>query len=52
MDPKVFYIPAKPDKIVKNFGIYCRVSTSDKDQLNSPAVQISALTKAVSHVEQ
>ncbi len=52
MDPKVFFIPAKPDKIVKNVGIYCRVSTSDKDQLNSLAAQISALTKAVSHVEQ
>ncbi len=52
MDSKVLFIPAKPDRIVKNVGIYCRVSTSDKDQLNSLAVQISALTKEVSHVEQ
>lgn len=52
MDPKVFVIPAKQDKIVKNVGIYCRVSTSEKDQLNSLSAQISALTRAVSHVEQ
>lgn len=52
MDAKVFFIPAKPDKIVKNVGIYCRVSTSEKDQLDSLSAQISALTRAVSHVEQ
>lgn len=52
MESKIFYIPAKLDKIVKNVGIYCRVSTSEKDQLNSLSAQISALTKAVSHVEQ
>ncbi len=52
MESKVFFIPAKPDRIVKNVGIYCRVSSSEKDQLNSLSAQISALTKAVSHVEQ
>jgi DNA invertase Pin-like site-specific DNA recombinase len=52
VDPKVFFIPAKPDRIVKNVGIYCRVSTPEKDQLSSLSAQISALTRAVSHVEQ
>jgi len=52
VDPKVFFIPAKPDRIMKNVGIYCRVSTSEKDQLSSLSAQISALTRAVSHVEQ
>ncbi len=41
-NPKVHVIPAKPPKRV---GIYCRVSTNDMDQLNSLAVQVSALTR-------
>jgi len=35
-----------------NVGIYCRVSTSEKNQLNSLAAQIAALTRAVANVEQ
>lgn len=48
----VHYIPPKREKIEKNVGIYCRVSTADKDQLSSLSNQISALTRTVSHVEQ
>ena len=52
MDLKIWYIPAKNDRLEKNVGIYCRVSTRDRDQLNSLSAQISALTRAISHVSQ
>jgi DNA invertase Pin-like site-specific DNA recombinase len=52
MDSKIWYIPAKNDRLEKNVGIYCRVSTSERDQLNSLSAQISALTRAISHVSQ
>lgn len=52
MDAKIWYIPAKHDRLEKNVGIYCRVSTSERDQLNSLSAQISALTRAISHVSQ
>ena len=52
MDPKVWYIPAKNDWLDKNVGIYCRVSTNEKEQLYSLATQISALTRAVANVSQ
>jgi DNA invertase Pin-like site-specific DNA recombinase len=52
MDSKIWYIPAKNGRLEKNVGIYCRVSTSEKDQLNSLSAQISALTRAISHVSQ
>ncbi|QWT18232.1 recombinase family protein [Collinsella sp. zg1085] len=35
-----------------NVGIYCRVSTGEKNQLNSLAAQIATLTRAVANVEQ
>jgi DNA invertase Pin-like site-specific DNA recombinase len=35
-----------------NVGIYCRVSSGEKNQLNSLAAQISGLTRAVANVEQ
>lgn len=35
-----------------NVGIYCRVSTGEKNQLYSLAAQIAALTRAVANVEQ
>ena len=34
-NPKVHFIPAKPPKLEKRVGIYCRVSTNDTEQLNS-----------------
>ena len=36
----------------KNVGIYCRVSTAEKEQLYSLTEQISALTRAVANVSQ
>ncbi len=52
MDSKIWYIPAKNDRLEKKVGIYCRVSTNEKEQLYSLAAQISALTRAVSNVIQ
>ena len=52
MEPKIWYIPAKNDRLEKNVGIYCRVSTSEKAQLYSLAEQVSALTRAVANVSQ
>ena len=36
----------------KKVGIYCRVSTNEKEQLYSLAAQISALTRAVANISQ
>jgi len=52
VEPKIWYIPAKNDRLEKNVGIYCRVSTSEKAQLYSLAEQVSALTRAVANVSQ
>lgn len=52
MDTKVWYIPAKCNALEKNVGIYCRISSNDKEQLNSLVEQISALTRAVANVNQ
>lgn len=52
MDTKVWYIPAKCNVLEKNVGIYCRISSNDKEQLNSLVEQISALTRAVANVSQ
>lgn len=52
MSPKVWYIPAKRTDPGMNVSIYCRVSTGEKNQLNSLAAQIAALTRAVANVEQ
>lgn len=52
MSQKVWYIPAKRTDPGMNVGIYCRVSTGEKNQLNSLAAQIAALTRAVANVEQ
>lgn len=52
MDSKIWYIPAKNDRLEKKVGIYCRVSTKEKEQLYSLAAQISALTRAVANVSQ
>jgi len=52
MDQKIWYIPARNDRLEKKVGIYCRVSTNEKEQLYSLAAQISALTRAVAHVSQ
>lgn len=41
MDSKVWYIPARNDRLEKKVGIYCRVSTNEKEQLYSLAAQIS-----------
>lgn len=43
----VQYIPARPQRDVIPVGIYCRVSTSAKEQLNSLFAQVSALTRHV-----
>ena len=52
VDSKIWYIPAKNDRLEKKVGIYCRVSTNEKEQLYSLAAQISALTRAVANVSQ
>ena len=52
MSPKVWYIPSKRTEPGKNVGIYCRVSSGEKNQLYSLSAQISALTKAVANVDQ
>ncbi|MGI5900631.1 MAG: recombinase family protein [Christensenellales bacterium] len=52
MDSKFWYIPARNDRLEKKVGIYCRVSTNEKEQLYSLAAQISALTRAVANVSQ
>lgn len=52
MESRLWYIPARNDRLDKNVGIYCRVSSSSKEQLNSLVEQISALTRAVSNVSQ
>ena len=52
MDSKIWYIPARNDRLDKNVGIYCRVSTNEKEQLYSLTAQISALTRAVANVSQ
>ncbi len=52
MSPKIWYIPAKRTDPGMNVGIYCRVSSGEKNQLNSLAAQISGLTRAVANVEQ
>lgn len=52
MDSKIWYIPAKNDRLEKSVAIYCRVSTNEKEQLYSLAAQISALTRAVANVSQ
>ncbi|WP_330584596.1 recombinase family protein [Herbinix luporum] len=52
MDSKFWYIPASNDRLEKKVGIYCRVSTNEKEQLYSLAAQISALTRAVANVSQ
>jgi DNA invertase Pin-like site-specific DNA recombinase len=52
VEPKIWYIPARNDRLEKKVGIYCRVSTNEKEQLYSLAEQVSALTRAVSNVSQ
>lgn len=52
MDSKIWYIPIKNDRLEKKVGIYCRVSTNEREQLYSLAAQISALTRAVANVSQ
>lgn len=51
-NPKVHVIPAKPPKREKRVGIYCRVSTNDAEQLNSLAIQVSALTRLTASTPQ
>jgi len=52
VEPKIWYIPARNDRLEKKVGVYCRVSTNEKEQLYSLAEQVSALTRAVSNVSQ
>jgi len=52
MDSKIWYIPARNDRLQKKVEIYCRVSTNEKEQLYSLAAQITALTRAVANVCQ
>ena len=52
MNSKIWYIPARNDCLEKKVGIYCRVSTAEKEQLYSLAEQISALTRAIANVSQ
>ena len=52
MEKKVNYIPAVRSFRQKKVGIYCRVSTSDTEQLNSLTNQISALTRLAATVDE
>ena len=52
MNSNIYYIPAKSDRLEKKVGIYCRVSTNEKEQLYSLAAQVSALPRAVANVSQ
>ncbi len=52
MARNVFYIPVRNDELQKNVAIYCRVSSSSREQLQSLSAQVSALTRAVSNVSQ
>ncbi len=52
MDSKIWYVPARNDRLEKKVGIYCRVSTDEKEQLSSLAAQISVLTRAVANASQ
>ena len=49
---EVRYIPAKPPKREMKVGIYCRVSSSGKEQLKSLAAQASGLTHLVASTPQ
>lgn len=47
---KIVVIPANPEKVkLYKVGIYCRVSTTSREQLYSMASQVSQLTKLVNH---
>lgn len=52
MNSKIWYIPARNDRLEKKVGIYCKVSTAEKEQLYSLTEQISAWTRAVANVSQ
>lgn len=52
VESRLWYIPESNGGLDKNVGIYCRVSSSSKEQLNSLVEQISALTRAVANVSQ
>mgnify|MGYP000849811795 CR=1 FL=1 len=47
MESKVHYIPPKMPIRESKVGIYCRVSTNGKEQLESLSAQVSALTRLV-----
>ena len=49
MNKKINLILPKKQFQIQRVGIYARVSTTDKDQLNSLVAQISALTRLTSH---
>lgn len=51
-NPKVHFIPPRPQKREKRVGIYCRVSSNSAEQLNSLTTQVSALTRMVATVHQ
>ena len=52
MEPIVHYIPARNIRLDHNVAIYCRVSTSSREQLDSLSEQVSALTRMVASVDQ
>ncbi len=49
MNKKTNLILSKKQFQIQRVGIYARVSTTDKEQLNSLVAQISALTRLVYH---
>ncbi|MEZ2661483.1 recombinase family protein [Aneurinibacillus aneurinilyticus] len=51
-NPRVYFIPAKPQKREKRVGIYCRVSSNSAEQLNSLTAQVSALTRMTAAIPQ
>lgn len=51
-NPKVHFIPAKPQKVELRVGIYCRFSTNRVEQLNSLSAQVSSLTRLTLHQHQ
>ena len=52
MTKRIIYIPPTKPLEIQKVGIYCRVSSNKRSQLESLAAQVSALTNAVAKVSK
>ena len=52
MAKRIIYIPPTKPLEIQKVGIYCRVSSNKRSQLESLAAQVSALTNAVAKVSK